>query len=43
MFMGMAEGSKGNGGDIALLFWCAYFLPIGVLAFRHFSGKTRQT
>ena len=40
MFTGMANGEKGNGGDIALLFWCAYFLPIGVLAWKHFGkGK----
>ena len=40
MFTGMANGEKGNGGDIALLFWCAYFLPIGVLAWKHFvKGK----
>ena len=30
----------GNGGTIALLFWCAYFLPIGVLAYKHF-GKAK--
>ena len=40
MFTGIANGEKGNGGYIALLFWCAYFLPIGVLAWKHFSkGK----
>lgn len=40
MFTSMANGEKGNGGDIALLFWCAYFLPIGVLAWKHFGkGK----
>ena len=38
MFTGMAEGKTGSGGDIALLFWCAYFLPIGVLAWKHFSN-----
>ena len=37
MFTRMAEGQHGNGGSIALLFWCVYFLPIGVLAWRHFS------
>ena len=36
MFTGMAE-SKGNGGSLALLFWCVYFFPIGVLACKHFS------
>lgn len=38
MFTHMAEGSHGNGGSIALLFWCIYFLPIGILAYRHFSA-----
>ncbi len=33
----MADGESGNGGIIALLFWCAYFIPVGVLAYRHFD------
>ena len=33
----MASGKAGNGGAIALLGWCAYFIPIGVLAYRHFQ------
>jgi len=37
MFTHMAEGSNGNGGDIALLFWCVYFIPIGILSYRHFN------
>lgn len=37
MFTGMASGEPGNGGTIALLGWCAYFLPVGVLAYRHFQ------
>ena len=37
-FTAMADGEAGNGGTIALLFWCAYFFPIGVLAFRHFGN-----
>ena len=39
MFAGMSEGG-GNGGTWALLAWCAYFFPVGVLAYRHF-GKSR--
>ena len=38
-FTAMADGEAGNGGTIALLFWCAYFFPIGVLAFRHFGNS----
>lgn len=36
VFTSMADGEAGNGGTIALLGWCAYFCPIGVLAYRHF-------
>ena len=45
MFTSMADGKAGNSGSIALLFWCIYFIPIGILAFRHFSawkGDRRQ-
>lgn len=37
VFSDMSSGESGNGGTIALLGWCAYFLPIGVLAYRHFQ------
>ena len=37
VFASMASGEAGNGGTIALLGWCAYFLPIGVLAYKHFQ------
>jgi hypothetical protein len=36
MFSGMADGGAGNGGTIALLCWCAYFLPVGILSWLHF-------
>ena len=39
MFTHMADGNNGNGGGIALLFWCIYFIPIGLLAYRHFRNK----
>ena len=39
-FTNMGTGDNGSGGTIALLFWCAYFLPIGLLSYRHFrKGK----
>ncbi len=41
VFTNMASGENSNGGTIALLFWCAYFFPIGVLSFRHF-GKGKR-
>ena len=37
LFADMAGGDSGKGGTVALLFWCAYFLPVGVLAYRHFQ------
>ena len=36
MFASMTDGKGGNGGYIALLLWCLFFLPVGVLAYRHF-------
>ena len=41
MFASMADGSSGKGGTIALVIWCVYFLPIGILSFLHF-GKKKQ-
>lgn len=36
----MSDGSDSIGGIIALEFWCAYFLPIGILSGLHFrEGK----
>ena len=37
VFSGMADGENHGGGVIALICWCVYFLPIGILAYRHFS------
>ncbi len=39
IFSGMSDGNTSNGGVIALLFWCIYFLPIGILSFLHFDAK----
>lgn len=41
MFVSMADGGTNIGGIVALAIWCVYFLPIGVLADRHF-GKDRN-
>ena len=35
----MSDGSGKLGGTIALEFWCAYFLPIGVLSTLHFKKQ----
>ena len=37
LFSSMADGATSKGGVIALIGWCAYFLPIGILGIRHFS------
>lgn len=34
-----ASASESVGGNIALLFWCVYFVPIGVLSFGHFGKE----
>ena len=39
VFSSMSGGGKSYGGLIALEFWCAYFIPVGVLAFIHFNRK----
>ena len=40
-FTGMAAGETGTGGAIALLLWCVYFFPIGVLAYKHFDKRLK--
>ena len=41
MFTNMADRDNGNGGTIALLGWCVFFFPVGILSYLHF-GKRRQ-
>ncbi|MBR6228788.1 MAG: hypothetical protein IKQ97_03550 [Eubacterium sp.] len=41
MFSNMSSGGDGLGGRLALIVWCAYFLPIGILAFVHFSKEKK--
>jgi polyferredoxin len=38
MFVG-SGGPTSSGGTIALEIWCAYFLPIGILAALHFRKE----
>ncbi len=40
MFTGLA-GKGSGGGTIALLGWCAYFLPVGALAAVHFGKASK--
>ena len=37
MFAKMSSGGYGIGGRLALVVWCVYFLPIGILSFIHFN------
>jgi hypothetical protein len=42
MFAKMSSGGDGIGGRLALVVWCVYFLPIGILSFIHFTkGEMR--
>ncbi len=43
MFSKMSSGGDGFGGRLALVAWCVYFLPIGVLAYRHFGSQLRKS
>lgn len=42
MFSSMANSDGGHGGTIALLIWCAYFFPIGILSYRHFAKENTE-
>lgn len=37
MFAKTSSGGDGIGGRLALVVWCVYFLPIGILSFIHFT------
>ena len=37
VFSSMTDGATSMGGVVALICWCAYFLPVGILAYRHFG------
>ena len=39
MFSNMSSGGDGLGGRLALVVWCVYFLPIGILSFLHFRKR----
>lgn len=41
IFSSMSDGGNQMGGVIALEFWCAYFIPIGILSFIHFQKSHR--
>lgn len=38
-FSSMSDGDTSMGGTIALILWCIYFFPIGVLTYKHFDDK----
>lgn len=39
VFSSMSDGGPNTGGTAALTAWCAYFLPVGILAYRHFGKE----
>ena len=39
MFSKMPSGGGSIGGRLALVAWCVYFLPIGILSFLHFRNR----
>ncbi len=39
MFANMSSGGSGIGGRLALVVWCVYFLPIGILSYHHFRKR----
>ena len=39
LFSNMSDNGSGIGGVVALEFWCTYFLPIGILSYRHFGKE----
>ncbi len=42
IFANSQTDKSGNGGTIALVIWCIYFLPVGVLALLHFSREKKE-
>ena len=41
VFVNMSSGGNGIGGRLALVVWCVYFMPIGILSFLHFHSEKR--
>ena len=41
IFTKISSGGNGLGGRLALVAWCVYFLPIGILAFVHFGRQKK--
>ena len=39
IFSKMSSGGDGLGGRLALVAWCVYFLPIGILSFLHYRKR----
>lgn len=41
IFSSMSDGENNMGGVITLEFWCAYFIPIGILSLIHFRKSNK--
>ncbi len=42
IFAQMPADENSSGGVIALIVWCVYFLPVGILSFFHFGKNNKQ-
>ena len=42
MFSKMSSDGSSIGGRLALVAWCIYFLPIGILSFLHFRNRWKD-
>jgi len=40
VFVSLSDGRTSIGGTAALVAWCVYFLPIGLLAYKHFGRES---
>ena len=40
VFASMSSGETSSGGVTALIAWCVYFFPIGILVFKHFRAMS---
>ena len=41
-FSSMSNGETNMGGTAALIFWCIYFFPVGVLSYNHFGYRRNK-
>ena len=42
IFAKISSDGEGIGGRLALIAWCVYFLPVGILSFLHFKNPNKM-